>query len=114
MDIATLLTPVLARTLVVEAAHLALRVIRFREGAPRLMSGLRAQATDKDEAAEVALKVLEAIQAGEGRPIAELTNEQAEQYSQQLTEVVEQRVKADGALDKSVAEDKLRDIRSSY
>src|SRR5690349_21408280 len=51
MAIESVLTSSRTRALVLEAAHAALRVIRFREGAERLMKGLSEQARDKNEAA---------------------------------------------------------------
>lgn len=114
MSVETVLTSMLlSRSALVEAAHLALRILRFRDSADRLMKGLEDQAK-KDQAAEAALKVLEDIQRDEKQALGELSDEQANQYAKELADLVQKRVKDDFGVDEISVEGKLKDIRSTY
>lgn len=116
MAIESILTVALARPVLLSAAHLALRAIRFREGAPNMIAGLRTEAAQPDasQVAEVALKLLDDIQAEEGRNVSELTDEQANKYANVLAAIVEERTRSDFDLANLSAEPQLAHMRRDY
>jgi hypothetical protein len=113
MQFDSFLTPFLERRVAVEAAHSALKAITYRDGAASLMEGYR-QAAGDNEAADITVKILEAIEKDANRPINALTDAEAERYGRELFAVVDHRIKAENAFDRSVAQARLDDLRNDF
>lgn len=109
-----LLAP-LARPLLVEAAHRAMRVLSHRDGADFMIKGLRRQA-GTDPAAKVVLDVIALVEDMEGQPIRELTDRQVNKYARDLAAIVQTRARQElhfGEDDEARAASILDHLRSS-
>jgi hypothetical protein len=66
------------------------------------------------EAVQVATHMLEQIEAGTGKPLAELSDAEVRPYLHAMYEVMEQRWKAEATLDPAVARRILEEMRRDY
>ena len=92
-----------------DAVHQALRVIRFRDGADHMLENLK-RASD-DEANRLALKILKDVESESARPIRTLSEDDAGRHIRDLSNLIEERTKAEWEYDAASGERALEELR---
>ena len=110
-----LLVPV-ERTLLVEAAYYAIRLIKHRLGISDVKNGLIVKGLPSEPSPEgegIALKIIEEIEQTEGASLHEMSKESAEKYISALADIVHQRSVEDLRYDRERGQELLEELRKS-
>ncbi|MGH6921757.1 MAG: hypothetical protein ACREJ0_29165 [Geminicoccaceae bacterium] len=92
-----------------EAVYLALRLLRFRDGADHMLTNLR---KETDPANRIAVKVAEWVERQEGQPIANLDDKAAARYIDELSRFADGRTKKEWRSDEAAGEAALARLRT--
>lgn len=95
--------------------HVGLRVWE-RDRFPNWRRSLRERPDDRirPEALTIATEILEQIESGTGKPLADLTDEEVHPYLRAMYEVMDRRREAERTLDPAVARRILEEMRRDY
>lgn len=93
-----------------ESVHLALRFLRFRDGADHMLANIRKE-TD-DPAKRIAVTIAEQIERQEGQPVAMLDDKAAARYIDELSRFADERTRREWRHDEVAGEAALARLRS--
>ncbi|MGH6920323.1 MAG: hypothetical protein ACREJ0_21780 [Geminicoccaceae bacterium] len=93
-----------------EAVYLALRLLRFRDGADHMLANMRKE-TD-EPANRIAVTIAEWIERQEGQPIAMLDDKAAARYIDELSRFADARTRGEWRYDEAAGEAALARLRS--
>ncbi|HEX5078499.1 MAG TPA: hypothetical protein VFV80_05060 [Geminicoccaceae bacterium] len=93
-----------------EAVHLALRLLRFRDGADHMLANMRKK-TD-DPASQIAVTIAEWVERQERQRLATLDDEAAARYIDELSRFADQRTRKEWHSDEAAGEAALARLRA--